>query len=49
MRLGRPDEALSVYQTVDTPDSQLAQAELLEEEEPDEALALYLDSPYPVA
>ena len=49
VRLGRPDEALSLYQTVDTPDSQLAQAELLEEEDPDQALALYLDSPYPVA
>ncbi len=49
VRLGHPDEALSLYQTVDTPDSQLAQAELLEEEDPDQALALYLDSPYPVA
>jgi len=49
VRLGRPDEALSLYQTIDTPDSWLAQAELLEEEEPDQALALYLDSPYPVA
>jgi soluble lytic murein transglycosylase len=49
VRLGRPDEALSLYQTIDTPDSQLAQAELLEEEDPDQALALYLGSPYPVA
>jgi soluble lytic murein transglycosylase len=49
VQLGRPDEALSLYQTADTLDSQLAQAELLEEEEPDQALALYLDSPYPVA
>jgi soluble lytic murein transglycosylase len=48
-RLARPDEALSLYQTVDTPDSRLGQAELLEGEEPDQALALYLDSPYPVA
>ncbi|UCC65089.1 MAG: tetratricopeptide repeat protein, partial [Anaerolineae bacterium] len=48
-RLGRSDEALSLYQTVDTPDSCLAQAELLEEEDPDQALTLYLDSPYPVA
>jgi soluble lytic murein transglycosylase len=48
-RLDRPDEALSLYRALDTPDSRLAQAELLEEEEPDEALALYLDSPYPVA
>jgi soluble lytic murein transglycosylase len=49
LQLGHPDEALSLYQTIDTPDSRLAQAELLEEEDPDEALALYLDSPYPVA
>jgi soluble lytic murein transglycosylase len=49
VRLGRPDEALSLYQTTDTPDGRLAQAELLEREDPDQALALYLDSPYPVA
>jgi soluble lytic murein transglycosylase len=49
VRLGRPDEALSLYQTTDTPDSRLAQAGLLEEEDPDQALTLYLDSPYPVA
>ena len=48
-RLDRPEEAKALYQAVDTLDSQLAQAELLEEEDPDEALALYLDSPYPVA
>jgi len=48
-RLGRTDEALSLYQEIDTPDSRLAQAELMEDEEPTEALALYLDSPYPVA
>jgi len=47
--LGRPDEALSLYRPINTPDSRLAQAELLEEEDPDQALALYLDSPYPVA
>lgn len=47
--LDRPDEALSLYEDIDTPDSQLAQAELLEEEEPNQALALYLDLPDPVA
>ena len=47
--LDRPDEALSLYQAVDTADSRMAQAGLLEGEDPDEALALYLDSPYPVA
>ena len=49
MRLGRSEEALSLYRTTDTLDSRLAQAELLEEEDPEETLALYLDSPYPVA
>jgi soluble lytic murein transglycosylase len=49
VRLGRPDEALSLYREIDTPDSRLAQAELLEEEDPDQALALYLVSPDPVA
>jgi hypothetical protein len=44
-RLGRTDEALAIYETVETPDSQLARAELLETEDPDQALALYLDSP----
>jgi soluble lytic murein transglycosylase len=48
-RLDRADEALALYETVDTFDSQLAQAELLEEEYPDQALELYLSSPYPVA
>jgi soluble lytic murein transglycosylase len=49
VRLGRPDEALSLYREIDTPDSRLAQAELLEEEDPEQALALYLASPDPVA
>ena len=47
--LGRPKEAMEFYETVDTPDSWLAQAELLEDEDPDRAIALYLDAPYPVA
>jgi len=49
VRLDRPDEALSLYQTINTPDSRLAQAELLEEKDPERALALYLESPYPLA
>ena len=49
VRQGNSDEALSIYRKVDTPEGQLAQAELLEEEEPEQALALYRDSPYPVA
>jgi soluble lytic murein transglycosylase len=48
-RLGHVGEALKLYQKIDTPDSKLAQAGLLEEDDPEEALALYLDSPYPVA
>jgi soluble lytic murein transglycosylase len=48
-RLGQADEALSLYEEVDGPDSQLAQAGLLEENDAGAALALYVDSPYPVA
>jgi soluble lytic murein transglycosylase len=47
--LDRPTEAMSICLTIDTPDSQLIEAELLEEDEPEEALALYLESPYSVA
>ncbi|HUS69992.1 MAG TPA: transglycosylase SLT domain-containing protein [Anaerolineae bacterium] len=47
--LGRSEDALELYATVDTPDSWLAQAQLLQEEDPDLALELYLASPYPVA
>ena len=43
----KPDDVTA--EDINTPDSQLAQAELLEEEEPDQALALYLDLPDPVA
>lgn len=43
------DEALTLYEEVDTADSKLARAGLLEEENPDEALALYREVPYPVA
>jgi soluble lytic murein transglycosylase len=48
-RMGRTDDALEMYATIDSADSLLAQAELLEEEDPDQALELYLASPYPVA
>lgn len=48
-QLDRHNQALSLVRELDTPDAQLAAAELLEEEKPDEALALYLNSPYPVA
>lgn len=47
--LGRRDEALALYKSVDTPESQLAQADLLAGASPDQALALYRDLPYPVA
>ena len=46
---GHADEALALYKAVDTADSRLAQADLLAAQKPDEALALYKDSPYPVA
>jgi soluble lytic murein transglycosylase len=48
-RLDRPDEALALYETADTFESQLARAELLKGEDPDQALELYRSSPYPVA
>jgi soluble lytic murein transglycosylase len=48
-QLDQPRQALSLVRDLDTADAQLAAAEFLEEEKPDEALALYLDSPYPVA
>ncbi len=46
---GRVPEALELYQEIDTNDSRLELAKLLESEDPDQALDLYLDSPYPVA
>jgi len=49
LRLDRVDEAFELYQEIDTPDSKLVQASLLEEEEPDQAIAIYSDSPYPSA
>jgi soluble lytic murein transglycosylase len=47
--LGRAKEALAIYQPIKTPDSQLAQADLLAESDPKQALALDSASPYPVA
>ncbi|HEX9117483.1 MAG TPA: transglycosylase SLT domain-containing protein [Anaerolineae bacterium] len=49
VHLGRPDDALALYATVDTPDGRLAQADLLADRKPDQALALYQASPYPLA
>ncbi len=48
-RLGEMDGALEVYEEVDSLDSQLAQADLLKAEDPDKALELYQQIPYPVA
>jgi len=48
-QLDQQSRALSLVGNLDTPDAHLTAAELIEEEKPDEALALYLDSPYPVA
>jgi soluble lytic murein transglycosylase len=47
--LGRAEEALEEYKKVDTPQSRQNQAQLLAAEEPEQALALYLESPYPNA
>jgi soluble lytic murein transglycosylase len=46
---GSRDEALSLYESVDTADSLLAQAQLWASEEPTRAISLYLQCPYPVA
>ena len=48
-QLDQQSRALALVGNLDTPDAQLTAAELLEGEQPDEALALYLESPYPVA
>ena len=46
---GDGQAAIDLYSTVDSPDSRLAQAQLLETDEPERALTLYLESPYPQA
>jgi len=46
-RLGYVEEALEEYRKVDSSQSLLAQAELLEALEPEEALEIYRDLPYP--
>jgi soluble lytic murein transglycosylase len=48
-KLNRTKDALAIYQQIKTPDSQLAQADLVEDTDPNQALALELNSPYPVA
>ena len=48
-RLDQTEDALTLYEEVDTLDSKLARAGLLEEEEPEEALEIYTEVPYPVA
>jgi soluble lytic murein transglycosylase len=48
-RLGQIDQALSLYRSLDTPDSTLALAQLLESGDPEAAVDLYLELPYPVA
>jgi peptidoglycan lytic transglycosylase len=47
--LDRPQDALAIYEKINTPDSRLAQADLLRDADPAQALTLTLDSPYPVA
>jgi soluble lytic murein transglycosylase len=48
-RQGRSEEALALYQALDTADSRLAQAALLQATDSDAAIALYQDTPYPDA
>ena len=47
--LDRVDEAMAIYEKLDTADSQLSRATMLRDSEPEEALSLYLESPYPIA
>jgi soluble lytic murein transglycosylase len=49
VQLGQVEKALADYQAVDTDQSRLAQADLLADSKPADALALYEKSPYPVA
>lgn len=46
---GRTEEAIALYGSIGTFDSELAQARLLEDVSPDDAIDLYLSVPYPVA
>lgn len=48
-RLGYVEEALEEYRNVQSPDSLLGQAELLESTAPEGALEIYQDHPYPYA
>lgn len=47
--LGRAQDALAIYQEIKTPESQLAQASLLEDTDPNQSVSLDLISPYPIA
>ena len=49
VQLERSDEALSLLQELDTADGQLAQADLIAVENPEGAVDLYTESPYPIA
>lgn len=46
--LNRTKEALALYRQIKTADSQTAQADLLEDTDPNQAMTLDLNSPYPV-
>jgi soluble lytic murein transglycosylase len=48
VNLKRPDDALAIYRKIDTADSRLAQAGLLADTDAKQALALDIESPYPV-
>ncbi|MFC2053792.1 transglycosylase SLT domain-containing protein [Chloroflexota bacterium] len=49
VQLGRTGEAKEIYEEINTNDSLLELARLSEEDDPDLALAFYLESPFPVA
>lgn len=46
---GRTPRAIELYQEIDSSDSDLELAKLLEDDDPETAVVSYLDSPYPVA
>jgi soluble lytic murein transglycosylase len=46
---GRREEALAIYEDLGTPDALLAIAQAVEDEDPERALAIYSNHPYPLA
>lgn len=46
---GQREEALAIYEDLDTADARIAIADMVADEDPERALALYRDHPYPLA